>query len=110
MIDEVEEGGRLGVVDEVARDERPLTEADSNLFAAELTTDPLGRILRASEDLAVLGSASLSFAVLLASDMADGGRTTLGVAKIEDSRRRGAFAPGVWLIDALVPMRLFNYG
>lgn len=91
---DVADGARLGSADEVAREERPLTEAASSLFAATLTTEPLGRILRAREDLGAVGGASL-VVVLLASDITEEGRTTLGVEKIEDSRRRGAFAAGV---------------
>jgi hypothetical protein len=96
-----DEGTRLGVADGVARDERLLIEGvieDSSLLAATFTTEPLGRMGR--EGLAVTGS----LLVLLASDMADEGRTTLGVAKIDDSRRNVALAAGVCPTDVLVPI------
>lgn len=96
--EEVTDGVRLGVAEGVAKEVRPFIAEgaveDSSRRVAALMTEPLGRMLRARVDRAVEGT-SLSLDTLLASDMADDGRTTLGVAKMDDSRRSGALAAGV---------------
>lgn len=76
---------------------------DSDFFAAVFTAETFGRMGR--DALAVEGS----LVVLLASDMTDDGRTILGVANIEDSRRNGALAAVVWPTDVRVLARLLSW-
>lgn len=100
-----DEGTRLNVADDVASEERPFVDDpndESGRLTATFSAEPLGRIDR--EGLRVPGS----LLVLLASDIADEGRTTLGVAKIEDSRRIGAFAAGPGPTDVLLPILRFS--
>lgn len=103
----------LAGVDIAGARETRLLEADgARELLAELTTEPLGRTLRASNDLVVeAGSPLRSLVVLLPSDKAEGGRTAEGVektAEAEDSRRRGAFEAGVLPADVRVPSLRFN--
>ena len=73
---------------------------------------PLGRTERA-RGFVVVGSLTLRSlpAVLLASDMTEGGRLTLGLPKMEDSRRKEGLGarPDTPLIDVRLPARRFNY-
>lgn len=120
-------GGGMGVTDDEranaepflagvemagAREMRPLEAEGAKELLAELTTEPLGRTLRASDDLVVeAGSLLRSLVVLLASDNAEGGRTAEGVEKTpeaEDSRRSGAFEAGVLPADVRVPSLRFS--
>lgn len=89
------DGIRVGVADvgEVTDEAReavgPLAPSRDRFPASVDTVAPLARTLLPNADLVADVSALRSFTVLPASDMADGGLdpATLGVPKMEDSRR-----------------------
>ncbi len=96
-----------------AREERAFSGGGpiepSMVFFVLCAADPLARTL----SLAATDGGSLnlrSLAVLPVSDSEDGGRVTLGVPKMDDSRRKGILAAGAGVAptDGRVPTRRFN--
>lgn len=103
---------REGVADLIeVGDVRILTADGGPMLASdrreEFTADPFGRTLLASDRRGAVDKESpglRSFVVLLTSDRAEGGRATLGVPKIELSRREDGFGAGVAPTAILAPV------
>jgi hypothetical protein len=104
---------RSGAVDAAVGDVRVFIAEGPAAWSglrAVVVTDPLGRAVR-TVDKRAGGCGSLflrSFMVPLASDRTDDGRATLGVPKIDDSRRELGLAVGAVVLAFDSPTVLFT--